>query len=183
MKDTQTVARPYAKALFELALKHQSLKQWNDFLSVLAVAIENVEMQKLLSHPEVTSAMLVEILVAVVKKMAISKPELELVTQALELMAGQHRLAVIPEVFAQYQALDADYAKKCSGTVFTSIQLDEKQLQRLEAGLNKKLNKTVHLTQVVQPTLLGGARVQIGDMVIDGTLRGRLQRFSQSLLA
>lgn len=183
MKDLQTVARPYAKALFELALKHQSLKEWSDVLTVLTATVEDVQMQKLLAHPEVTGQMLVEILFDVVERILSLKKDNQLIKDALLVLADHHRLAVIPEVSRQYEALKNEHAKMCSGTVFTSIQLDQKQMQRLEAGLQKKLNKTVHLNQVVQPALLGGARVQIGDMVIDGTLRARLQRLSQSLLA
>lgn len=183
MKDIQTIARPYAKALFELALKHQNLKQWHDALNVLRLTIEDGQMQKLIGHPEVTESMLVDILLDVVGKQPESKSMHEMVKHALEVMADNHRLAVIPEVCHQFEALSAEHAKTCSGTVFTSVALDESQLQRLAAGLQKKLNKTVHLTQVVQPELLGGARVQIGDMVIDGTLRGRLQRMYQSLMA
>lgn len=183
MKDIQTIARPYAKALFELALKHQTLKQWSDALALLSLTINDEQMQKLIGHPEITESMLVEILLDVLNKHPESQSQQALVKQALEVMSDHHRLAVIPEVYRQFEQLKSQHAKMCSGTVYTSILLEEQQLERLAAGLEKKLNKTVHLTQVVQPELLGGARVQIGDMVIDGTLRGRLQRLSQSLLA
>jgi F-type H+-transporting ATPase subunit delta len=179
MKDLQTIARPYAKALFELALKHHALVFWDNALTVSASAIEDVEMQKLLAHPSVRQEMLVEILTEILDKNEHS----ELIQSALQVMAKHQRLAVLPEVARQYQALKAEYEKSAVGTVFTSIKLDDDQLQRLETGLKKKLNKTVHLTQVVEPSLLGGARVQIGDMVIDGTLRGRIQRLSQALSA
>jgi F-type H+-transporting ATPase subunit delta len=183
MKDLQTIARPYAKAIFELALKHQTIKEWSGVLAVLAAAIDDTQMQKLLDHPDLTEKMLVDVLLSIVEKQLKSKTEMKLVDHALSVMAEHHRLAVISEVSRQFEGLRAEHEKMCSGTVYTSIQLDDKQLLKLEAGLKKKLNKTVHLTQVVQPALLGGARVQIGDMVIDGTLRGRLERLSQALLA
>jgi F-type H+-transporting ATPase subunit delta len=183
MKEIQTIARPYAKALFELALQHESINNWSAVLSLLSTAIEDSQMLKLLGHPDLSAQMLVETLFEVVKKEKhIKKEELNMVEHALVVMANHQRLAVIPEVSRQFEELRAEQAKMCSGTVYTSVQLDAKQLQKLEAGLKKKLNKTVHLTQVVQPTLLGGARVQIGDMVIDGTLRGRLERLSQALV-
>jgi F-type H+-transporting ATPase subunit delta len=181
MKDIQTVARPYAKALFELALKHQSLNEWSDALHVLSQAIEDEKMQRLLSHPEVTAAMLVEILATIAKKSVKSKEQLNLIEHALEMMSEHRRLPVIPEVYRQYELLKATHNKMCSGFVYTASKLDDAQISKLVSGLEKKLNKTVNLTQVIQPELLGGAKIQIGDMVIDGTLRGRIHRLAQSL--
>ena len=183
MKDLQTIARPYAKALFELALEHNALTSWNTLLSNLALAIHDEKMQKLIGHPEISQNMLVEILMDIIAQQKYSSSIVDLARNTLLVMAEHHRLAVLPEVAKQYEELKAKHEQTCSGTVFSSIKLDANQLQRLEAGLKKKLNKTVHLTQVVEPALLGGARVQIGDMVIDGTLRGRVQRLTQSLLA
>ena len=183
MKDLQTIARPYAKALFKLALKHDVLASMNTVLANLATTILDKDMQSLIGHPEVSQTMLLEILMSTISQQKSSKALDELMSSSLQVMAENRRLAVLPEVAKQYEQLMADHEMMCSGTVFTSIHLDDNQLQRLETGLKKKLNKTVHLSQVVEPRLLGGARVQIGDMVIDGTLRGRLQRLSQSLLA
>jgi F-type H+-transporting ATPase subunit delta len=181
MKDLQTVARPYAKALFELALKHQSLNEWSDALHVLSQAVEDQNMQRMLNHPEVTGAMLVEILATVAKQSTKSKDQLKLIDHALAMMAEHHRLPVIPEVCRQYEMLKDAHSKMCAGVVYTAIKLDDKQMSKLVSGLQKKLNKTVNLSQVISPELLGGAKIQIGDMVIDGTLRGRIQRLAQSL--
>jgi F-type H+-transporting ATPase subunit delta len=183
MKDIQTVARPYAKALFELALKHQSLNEWSDALHVLSQAVLEPNMQRMLSHPEVTAAMLVEILSAIVKKSVQSKEQLILIEHALEMMSEHRRLPVMPEVYRQYELLKALHNKMCSGFIYTATQLDDAQISQLVSGLEKKLNKTVHLTQVIQPELLGGAKIQIGDMVIDGTLRARIHRLAQSMYA
>ena len=183
MKDAQTIARPYAKALFELALKHHSMSEWSDVLQVLAIAISDRQMQLMLNHPEVTPAMLIDLLSALLTQTNLSVPNLDLLKSALELMASQHRLPVIPEISRQFEQLKAQHAKTCSAVVYSATKLDEQQLNRLATGLGRKLQKSVTISQVVQPELLGGAKVQIGDMVIDGTIRGRLQRLSQSLLA
>lgn len=183
MEDLQTVARPYAKAIFELAVEHKSLEDWSHILSALATAVQDKDMQRMLSHPEVTEEMLIETLSVIVKKVVKTDKVAELVERALVTMAKHRRLAVIAEVARQFEALKAEHLKMCSGTVYTATALDAQQLSQLETGLQNKINKTVHLNQVVQPELLGGAKVQIGDMVIDGTLRGRLQRLSQSLFS
>lgn len=181
MKDLQTIARPYAKALFELALKHQCTKEWHDALAVLSQAVVEQDMQRLLNHPEVTGTMLVDILSTVLVRVMKSTESLKLLIQALEMMAQHQRLSVIPEVYRQFDMLNAEHHKMCSGVVYSATALDDKQMNQLVAGLQKKLNKTVNLSQVIQPELLGGAKIQMGDMVIDGTLRGRIQRLAQSL--
>jgi F-type H+-transporting ATPase subunit delta len=183
MKDMQTIARPYAKALFELALKHQALKLWSDALAVLAASVEDKQMQKLIDHPEVSADMLVDVLTTVLKRSIGNQKQTEAVEHAVIMMAKQQRLSVLPEIYRQYEMLKADHAKMCSGVVYTAVELDVAEMQKLSSGLEKKLNKTVHLSQVIQPELLGGARIQIGDMVIDGSIRGRLQRLSQTLSA
>jgi F-type H+-transporting ATPase subunit delta len=183
MEDLQTVARPYAKAFFELAVEHNSLKEWSDVLSALSTAVQDKNMQRMLSHPEVTEEMLTDTLSAILKKMFKADKGFDVYARAICTMAKHRRLAVIAEVARQFETLKATHEKMCSGVVYTAIELDKQQLSQLETGLQKKLNKTVHLNQVVQPELLGGAKVQIGDMVIDGTLRGRLQRLSQSLFS
>jgi len=181
MRDLQTVARPYAKALFELALQHNALGAWSDALHILALAVEDAEMQTLLNCPEVTKAMLVDILLTVVSKSKQSNEQLELLGHALAIMSANQRLAVLPEVYRQYEAHKEAHNKLCTGIVFTAQQLDVDQMHKLAIGLQKKLNKTVSLSQIIEPSLLGGAKIKIGDMVIDGTLRGRIQRLSQSL--
>lgn len=183
MEDLQTVARPYAKAFFELAVEHKSLEDWSHVLSALATAVQDKNMQRMLSHPEVTEEMLIETLSEIAKRIVKKDKSFEVYQRALATMANHRRLAVIGEVARQFEALKAEHLQMCSGTVYTAIELDKQQLSQLATGLQKKINKTVHLNQVVQPELLGGAKVQIGDMVIDGTLRGRLQRLSQSLFS
>jgi F-type H+-transporting ATPase subunit delta len=181
MKDMQTIARPYAKALFELALKHQALDMWSDALAVLAASVEDKQMQKLIDHPEVSADMLVDVLSTVLTKALAKYKNLDAVQHAVSLMAKQQRLSVLPEICRQYEMLKAEHAKMCSGVVYTAVELNPSEMNKLSAGLEKKLNKTVELSQVIQPELLGGAKIQIGDMVIDGSIRGRLQRLSQTL--
>lgn len=181
MKDTQTIARPYAKAFFELAIKHQALDMWSDALAVLAASVDDKQMQKLIDHPEVSADMLVDVLSTVLKRSLIKYKHIDAIEHAVIMMAKQHRLSVLPEIYRQYEMLKAEHAKMCSGVVYTAVELDASEMQKLAAGLEKKLNKTVELSQVIQPELLGGAKIQIGDMVIDGSIRGRLQRLSQTL--
>jgi F-type H+-transporting ATPase subunit delta len=183
MKDLQTIARPYAKALFELALGHQALQAWSEVLSLLTDVVKDKQMNQLLDHPEMTQEMLVDILFDVVKQQMQKHAELDSIKQALMVMAKSRRLPLIPEICRQYNDYCAEYTKSCSAVVYTSIRLSEEQLKKLETGLQKRLQKTVQLTQVEDPSLLGGARIQIGDMVIDGSLRGRVQRLYQALSA
>jgi F-type H+-transporting ATPase subunit delta len=183
MKDLQTIARPYAKALFELALEHKALESWAAVLHLLTEVVKDKQMHQLLDHPDMSQSMLVELLLEVVGQQLKDKAELDSVKQALLVMAQSRRLPLIPEICRQYDDYCAEYTKSCSAVVYTSIRLSEEQLKKLEAGLHKKLQKTVQLTQVEDPSLLGGARIQIGDMVIDGSLRGRVQRLYQALSA
>jgi len=183
MKDTQTIARPYAKALFELALKHQAIDIWRDALAVLAACVQDKLMQQLIDHPEVSTDMLVDVLITVLQRSFGKRKDTEMLEHAVGMIVQQQRLSVLPEMYRQFEMRRAAHAKMCSGIVYVAVALDAAELQQLTAGLEKKLNKTVELTQMVQPDLLGGAKIQIGDMLIDGSIRGRLQRLSQTLLA
>ena len=183
MKDIQTVARPYSKALFELALEHQSLNAWSDALSVLSQATMDSGMQRLLHHPEVSTSMLVDILLAVAKQALKNESQMRHLEHALAIMSVHRRLPVIPEIYRQFELLKAQHHHLCSGIVYSATSLDDAQMKHLIVGLEKKLNKSVRLTQVIQPELLGGAKIQIGDMMIDGTLRGRIHRLAQTMYA
>jgi len=181
MKDLQTIARPYAKAVFELAVMHQSLETWALVLHLLSQAVNDKQMFKLLDHPDLSQEMLVDILMEVVQVKV--KDELSLIQHTLMVMAENRRLPLLPEISAQYDALCAEYAKSCAGVVYTSLRLTEQQMKTLQAGLEKRLKKTVNLTQVEDKALIGGAKIQIGDMVIDGSLKARVQRLYQALSA
>ena len=94
----------------------------------------------------------------------------------LQLLADNRRLALLPEITSQYEALRADVENTVEVTVTSAMPLTAEQADRLVAALAKRLGRTVRLHSTVDPALVGGAVVRAGDFVVDGSLRGRIER-------
>ncbi|MDR5903944.1 F0F1 ATP synthase subunit delta [Franzmannia qiaohouensis] len=178
MAETSTVARPYAKAAFEYARDHQALTTWSEWLNVLGQVVAHSELKKVLSSPKLTDARKVELLIEVA--------DIKLDDDArrfLETLASQDRLAALTSVAAQFEALRADHEQRVDVTVVSAYALEDKQQKKLASALKKRLNREISITTQVDPALLGGVILRAGDTVIDGSVRGRLNRLRESLYA
>ncbi|SDL57007.1 ATP synthase F1 subcomplex delta subunit [Franzmannia pantelleriensis] len=178
MAETSTVARPYAKAAFEYARDHQALTTWSEWLNALGQVVAHSELKKMLSSPTLTSARKVELLIEVA--------DIKLDDDArrfLETLASQDRLAALTSVATQFEALRADHEQRVDVTVVSAYTLEDKQQKKLASALKKRLNREISITTQVDPALLGGVILRAGDTVIDGSVRGRLNRLREALYA
>ncbi len=171
MAENATVARPYAHAAFDSANATGELARWGDVLAAASTVIADERVAALLGNPSVRNSEIVALLADI--SGVGSDPKLR---NFLQLLADNRRLALLPEITSQYEALRADVENTVEVTVTSAMPLTAEQADRLVAALAKRLGRTVRLHSTVDPALVGGAVVRAGDFVVDGSLRGRIER-------
>ncbi|WP_192035702.1 F0F1 ATP synthase subunit delta [Halomonas sp. YLGW01] len=179
MAETSTVARPYAKAAFEHALGKAALDDWSGMLATLSqVARQGDVHQRVLSNPQLTSAQKVDLLLELCGD-AVSDE----IGNFLRQIGAQGRLSALPAIAEQFELLKAQQEKRMDVQIVSAFALDEAQQDKLASALAKRLNREISITTQVDSTLLGGVILRAGDTVIDGSVRGRLNRLHEALSA
>lgn len=171
MADEATIARPYARAAFEYAHAAGQLAAWGEILGRASLVIADERVQPLIGNPHVQRADLV----AFVVELAGASGN-EHATNLVRLLADNGRLALLPEIAAQYATLRAEVENTVDVTVTSAMPLTAEQSDKLQQALTRRLRRTVRLSATVDPSLIGGAVVRAGDFVVDGSLRGRVER-------
>jgi F-type H+-transporting ATPase subunit delta len=178
MAERTTTARPYAKAIFALARKNNRLTETSDGLTRAAETVLDPRVHALLGSPHVTAAQLAELVAG------IAGPALdENGRNFLSLLAQNRRLGFLPEIVALFEKMKADVENAVDVEVVSASPLSSDQESRYAAALQKKLGRSVRLHTKVDGTLLGGAVLKAGDLVIDGSIKGRLERLATELTA
>lgn len=176
MAEKSTVARPYAKALFELALERKRLGAWSEALALVAAVASDERVKKLLTSPHVTIEQLADLFIGI----AGSKLD-EAGRNFIRVLAANRRLGFLPEIAAIYEKLKAAEENTVDVTVTSAVTLDREQQQKFSQAMSARLKRDVRLHCEVDSTLLGGAVLRADDLVIDGSLRGQLERLSAEL--
>lgn len=180
MADVATTSRPYARAAFlaaqEAARTGGSLAQWDEFLSQAAAVAGDARVTPLIGNPRVSNGELVKFILELTGRPAGGKEE-----NLLALLAENRRLPLLPEIAAQFAVLRAEAEHQADVEVRTALALTPEQLAKLTAALTQRLQRTVRIHQVLDASLIGGAIVRHGDLVFDGSLRGRVERLGASL--
>ena len=183
MADTSTIARPYAKALFDLANREGKLVAWSDALGAAAAVVADAGAKRALANPafdDGARATLVGSIVAAIKGgEALATPEGK---NLLKLLAENDRLTVLPEIAAQFDLLKAEAENTVNVTLTSAAPIDKALAAEIKKSLEQRLKRTVELTLTVDASLIGGAVIQADDMVIDGSVRTRLQRLTEALV-
>jgi F-type H+-transporting ATPase subunit delta len=176
MAERATIARPYAKAAFAYAREQGRLDEWSGWLATARDVVRSEEFQKLERSPGVTSDQL-EALVAGICGERIDAPG----KVFLRLLNENGRLDFLPEITEHFQELEDEARNVADVEVTSATPLDERQQQRLAEALRKRLSRQVRMHCAVDPALIGGAVVRSGDLLIDGSLRGKLERLETEL--
>jgi F-type H+-transporting ATPase subunit delta len=174
--EAATIARPYAKAAFMSARDMKALAAWSEALRSGAAFIAHPRMRDLLTNPKLT----VNDLVAMFAGLGGNAIDAQW-QNFVRLLARNKRLEVLPEIAAQYEMLRAQYENELDVQVTSAVAMNPAHQAKLAAALKKRFKRDVRMTLGVDPTLLGGAVIRAGDMVIDGSINGRLQRLASDL--
>ena len=184
MADISTIARPYAKALFDLANGERKLAVWSNALRAAATVVADASAKRALSNPAfddgARAALVGSIASAIKGGEVFATPEGK---NLLQILAENDRLTVLPQIAAQFDLLKAEAENKVNVTVTSATPVDKALADQIKKSLEQKLKRTVELTLNVDASLIGGAVIQADDMVIDGSVRTRLQRLTEALVA
>ena len=180
MSELTTIARPYAKAVFDFAIEQRSIdkstvKKWEDMLGFLAEVIENDTMKDFL-----TSSFSAEKLADTV--ISICGEQVDQYGQNLiRLMAENKRLTVLPIVFKEFQHYVEEYNAIAEVQVTSAQPLSIAQQEKVAAAMEKKLARKIKLNCNVDTSLIAGVIIRTDDFVIDGSSRGQLNRLANEL--
>jgi len=177
MAELATIARPYADALFEVA-RTESLPAWSSLMEELAVVADDEGIRHLADNPRVADDKLLELLCGVVKS-----PLSEKARNFLRALIANGRLTVLPEIAAQFRALVNASQGEADAVVHSAFPLEGAALAEVVSSLEKRFGRKLNATVKVDESLIGGVRVEVGDEVIDASVKARLERMRVALSA
>jgi F-type H+-transporting ATPase subunit delta len=176
MAERATIARPYAKAAFEYAREANTFAAWSQALARLAEIVADPRVAALTKSPQWSAADVANLITD------IAGASLDAGMQNfVRVLAENHRLLLLPEIAAHYEEFRSAVENTVDVDVVSAVKLDAAQSDKLSAALAKRLKRNVRMKNSVDATLLGGAVLRAGDLVIDGSLKGRLERLATEL--
>ena len=176
MAELTTLARPYAKAAFAEAVEQNALTQWSDMLSVAAQFAANDEMAKVLVHPALTAEQQARALTDLCGDKLNQSG-----SNFLTILAENKRLTLLPEIVELFEELKAEQEHAVEVTVTSAFPLTDAQQQTLSQALKAKLQCEVRLSSDVDQELVGGVIIRAGDLVIDGSVRGKIAKLAEAM--
>ena len=176
MADNASIARPYAKAVFDLATETGNQDDWSNALESLTVIAQDPDFGKAINSPQVKPAQLEEVVLGLLGKKLPEGGD-----NFIKLLAQNSRLEALPDVQQQYAVLLAESRKSIEAEVMTARPLSAEQKSNLTEALQTRLGVTVSIVETVDESLVGGAIVKAGDLVIDGSAKGRVEKLAIAL--
>ncbi|WP_437879879.1 F0F1 ATP synthase subunit delta [Pseudomonas sp. LRF_L74] len=176
MAELTTLARPYAKAAFEHAQAHQQLASWSAMLGLAAAVSQNDTMQRVLKAPRLTSTDKAATFIEVVGD--------EFDAQArnfISVVAENGRLDLLPEISAEFELYKAEQERSVDVEVTSAFALSTEQQDKLAKVLSARLSREVRLHATEDSSLIGGVVIRAGDLVIDGSVRGKIAKLAEAL--
>ncbi len=176
MAELNTLARPYAKAAFEVALADKKLQFWLSALEVSAAVAEQDRVKKVLNSSDLSSTQKATVFIQVCNEQMDEK-----VKNFIHTLASNKRLALLPYIKEQFATMKAQQEKSIEVEVTAAYELSVDLINKLTQALSVKLNRSVSVLSSVDQSLLGGAIIHTGDIVIDGSIRGRLAKLAEAM--
>jgi F-type H+-transporting ATPase subunit delta len=178
MAELSTLARPYAEALFAAASSKHAAEAWLPLIEAIAQTTSHPQVASVAADPRLSDAQTFDLISTLVRQ-----PLPQELAAFLKLVIENDRLATLPEVAAQFRRLknDADGSADC--LIETAFALSDAQLKDLVALLTRKFPRRLKPQQRVEPRLIGGVRVTVGDRVLDGSVLARLDAMRVRLTA
>jgi F-type H+-transporting ATPase subunit delta len=175
MSQPLTLARPYARAAFELASSAHALGDWAKNLAFAAQAAADPQVRSLIGNPRVSPAELASLFLGE------GEPADSTFAGFMQLLADNHRLEVLPEIAALFEQRKREAESILQVRVRTATPIDANETAKLKDALKRRFGRDIELEQSVDPAVLGGAIIDAGDVVIDGSVRGRLHQLEAAL--
>jgi F-type H+-transporting ATPase subunit delta len=183
--DNNTVARPYARAAFEVARENDALDELSGSFAAARELLGDGQVAEFLATPTLSDEQRLEFLQGLFAKVVgegsfFAGGSLQ-GTNFFKLLLENDRVAALPEIADQFEALKAKVENTVDAVITSAAPLSEQQQQDMVASLEKRLGRDVRVTTEIDENLIGGAVIRAGDVVIDGSLRARLDGLANAL--
>lgn len=178
MAEPTTIARPYAEAAFALAKEANALPVWSSMLRYASGVVADPMMAKTLDNPKFTAGDKKSLLLSVCGDKLDASGR-----RFVEVLVDADRVAVLPEIAALFDDLKNEAEGVATARIESAFPLTDAQVAELKAALEKRFGKKIEATVDVDPELVGGARITVGDTVIDASVRAQLQSMANQLRA
>lgn len=176
MAETTTIARPYAEAVFRLARQNQALHAWSETLSFAAAVAADGRMRACISSPQFTAAQLENLFFSICGDRLNEQGR-----NFIKVLIANDRLQLLPEILELFERLKAQEEGVIEANVFSAFPMGEDQLKELVNMLEIRFKRKIEASVQVDPELIGGVKVEVGDEVLDASVRGRLATMAVAL--
>jgi len=176
MSEYSTLARPYAEAVFRIAKERGEFDKWSAMLALAAAVAADAQLIALSDDPRVARARFTQLFLDVCGRNLNKEGE-----SFVRLLQENRRINLLPEIARQFEQLKADAEGRVDAEVISAFDLEPAQLKTIVAALGKRLNRKINLASRVDKSLVGGIIIRAGDLVIDGSVRGRLRALASYL--
>ncbi len=177
MAEPVTIARPYAEAVFKLALEGAALPAWSDALANIDGVVADARVQACISDPKVSAQQLEGLVLGVIgDKLAGDARNL------VQVLVQNNRLHLMPLIRSHYEALKRDQEGVLEATIISALEMSDEQVRQLVTRLETKYQRKVTAQVATDAALIGGVKIIVGDKVIDATVRGKLDAMAASLV-
>jgi F-type H+-transporting ATPase subunit delta len=173
--EMKTIARPYAKAAFDFAVEKKAVDNWLSMLGFAAEVVQNKQMDEVING-NLNAEKMADVFLAVCGEQLDEQGQ-----NLMRAMAANGRLSVLPAVVLEFAAMKAELDREVEADVVSAAKLTKQQMAKIQASLEKRLERKVKLNCSVDKSLMAGIIIKAGDMVIDGSVRGRLSRLAETL--
>ena len=176
MAELITIARPYAQAAFEIAREKSNLAGWSDMLTLLDAVVRDTRVQACVGDPNMGVQDLEGLVLGVIGDKLDGFGR-----NFVQELIRNGRLAIVPQIHSLYEALRREHEGILEANVFSALPMSDDQLKELVASLEARHRRKISVRVEIDPQLIGGVRIAIGDKVIDATVRGRLEAMAAAL--
>jgi len=176
MAELTTLARPYARAAFEVASSSDQLQSWSDMLRQLANVVSNDRVAEMLSSPSLTGDQQAQIVIDLCGDEISGQLQ-----NFISVLSENKRLSLLPEIVGLFDILKADQELTVDVEISTAFALVEKTEEKLAQAIKEKLNRDVKIHSQVDKNLIGGMVIRAGDLVIDDSVRGKLHKLAEAM--
>ena len=176
MSENITLARPYAEAAFQMAQGAQALKQWSEMLALAATVATDTEIARLAVDPRVARARFTQLFLDICDT-ALTKEG----ANFIRVLQENRRLHLLPDIVRLFEQRRADAEGRIEAQVISAFDITPEQLKKIAAALKAKLGREVDVVSSVDAALVGGIIIRAGDLVIDGSVRGKLRALASHL--
>lgn len=180
MAEPVTIARPYAEAVYKLAREKSALAQWSDALANLDAVVGNAQVQSIISDPNISAQQLEGLVLSVIG----DKLDALVANEArnfIQVLVQNNRLELTPYIRGMYEDLKREHEGVLEAQVISALPIGDDQVKSLVATLEARFKRKITVKVEIDPQLIGGVKIVVGDKVIDATVRGRLDAMAAAL--